>query len=341
MAHYTEEKDMLLCYIADQWNDIHIEKDLFIPSAGYIKDGKTHDHMYDSYIFLCQPNFLYVWDESGAHLKPLTKSDWLTYITDYEFAPGKNISALDAAVGEVKKALHDSEYKANVFMTLFYPVKSVTDFGEAYGKNLDLKNQDDRNKAMQWMVDESISQFNEKKYENIRLAGFYWFCEELDYSDEGSKVITRYITDYIRSKGLKTCWCPYFYAAGYEQWKELGFDIATHQANYFPPHHADWPNRGGKERLLLVAETVKKCGIGVGMEMGDAEIASAEIFKDYMKAGVEYGFMHAPHIYYMGRGPLTIDAISKSDNDVLRSTYDELYKYIHRVLTVDDIQTSV
>lgn len=338
MAYNNEEKDMLLCYIADEWHNIHIEKELFIPCAGYIKDGRIEDHMYDSYIFLCQPNFLYAWNEQGAYLKPLTKADWLKYITDHEFAEGKNISALDEAVGEVKKAVNDGEYKANVFMTLFYPVKTAENFGEVCGKKLDFKNQEDRNLAMKWMVDESIRQFNEKNYQNIRLAGFYWFCEDLDYSDEGSKFITRFITDYIRSKGLKTCWCPYFYAAGYDQWKELGFDIAAHQANYFPLHHADWPNRGGRERLPLVAETVKKCGIGVGMEMGDAEQASAEIFKEYMKAGVEFGFMHAPHIYYMGRGPLTVSAMSKSDNPVLRSAYDELYKYIHRVLTSEDIQ---
>ena len=338
MAYHTEEKDMLLCYIADAWRDNHIEKELFLPAAGYIKDGKIRDYMYDSYIFLCSPNFLYAWNDKGAYLKPLTKSDWLGYITEHEFAPNHNISALDEAVGDVKQALNDGEYRANVFMTLFYPVKTVTDFGEVYGQTLDFQKLEDRNQAMQWMVDESIRQFDEKKYENIRLAGFYWFCEDLDYSDEGSKLITRSVTDYIRSKGLKTCWCPYFYAAGYDKWKELGFDIAAHQANYFPLHHADWPNRGGRERLPLVAETVKKCGIGVGMEMGDAEVASAEIFKEYMKAGVEFGFMHAPHIYYMGRGPWTISTISKSDHPVLRSTYDELYRYIHRVLTVDDIQ---
>lgn len=338
MAYYIPEKDMLLCYIADAWHNIHIEKELFIPAAGYKVGGKIQDYMYESFIFLCQPNYLYDYKPEGASLKPLTKENWLDYITNHEFAPNMNISALDAAVGEVKKELGDKDYKANVFMTLFYPVKSVRDFGEVDGINLDFANADHRNKAMEWMVDESIRQFNEKNYQNIRLSGFYWFCEELDFSDEGSKAITNHITDYIRQKGCKTCWCPYFYAPGYENWKELGFDIATHQANFFPEHHADWPNRGTAERLPLVAETVKACGIGVGMEMGDALPASAEVFKQYLKAGVEFGFMYAPHIYYMGRGPLTISTISQSDNPILNTTYHELYKYIHRTLTLEDIK---
>ena len=337
LTKHKEEKDMLLCYIADPWHNIHIGKELFLPSAGHIVDGKIQDYMFESFIFLCQPNYLYDYTPKGAFLKPLNKENWLDYITNHEFAPEKNINALDAAVGEIKSALGDEDYTANVFMTLFYPVKSVTEFGEVNGKNLDFSNPDDRIEGMKWMVDESIRQFNEKKFRNIRLSGFYWFCEELDFSDEGSKSISLTVTDYVREKGLKTCWCPYFYAPGYEIWKELGFDIATHQANFFPEHHADWPNRGTEERLPLVAATVKECGIGVGMEMGDSEIASAVIFKKYLKAGVEYGFMHAPHIYYMGRGPETVSDICNSDNKCLRTTYDELYKYINRTLTVEDI----
>ena len=39
----NQEKDMLLCYIADNWHNIHIDKELFVPAAGYIKDGKVQD----------------------------------------------------------------------------------------------------------------------------------------------------------------------------------------------------------------------------------------------------------------------------------------------------------
>lgn len=330
------EKDLLLCYIVDCFGHIAIDKELFLPAAAHIVDGRIVDFMYDSFIFLSQPNYLYDYLPEGARLKPLNKADWLDYVTNEEFLPDMNINALDAAVGEAKKALGNTEYKANVFMTLFYPVKTVSEFGEVNGKNLDFSDPEDRKAGLKWMVDESLRQFAEKNYENIRLAGFYWFCEDMDFVD-GGRELTRCTTDYIRSLGLKTCWCPYFYAQGYDKWQELGFDIAAHQANYFPEHRKDWPNRGTAERLPLVAESVKQYGIGVGMEMSDPRVESAEVFKQYMVAGAEYGFMNYPHIYYMGRGPKTINELCNSENPYLRSTYDELYKFIHRTLKPEDV----
>lgn len=332
------EKDLLLCYIVGAWEKSHLDKNTFLPSAAYFKDGKIVDFMYDSFIFLCQPNYLYDYNENGAFLKPLKKENWLDFVVNDEFAPDMNINALDQAVGEAKKALGDENYKANVFMSMFYPVETTREFGVVDGRMLDFAKLEDRKAGLKWMVDESVKQFNARNYENVRLAGFYWFCEEIDFKDD-NKGLVNYITDYIREQGFKTCWCPYFWAAGYQNWKEFGIDIAAQQANFFPEHHRDWPNCGGEERLPLVAEAVKECGIGVGMEMGDEDKRSIRVFKKYLKAGVEFGFMHSPHIYYMGHGPRVINAVFNDSDEFNRSVYDELYKYIHRTLETGDIRT--
>ncbi len=331
-------EDILLCYISEAWKDISISKDEFLPSVAYTVDGKIVDYMYDSFIFLCQPNYLYSWDSNGAaYLKPFTKSDWSNYISNEEFASDKNINALDSAVGEAKKALNDTDYKAKVYMTLFYPVTTVTSFGTVNGKNLNLSVLEDRYTAMEWMVDESIRQFNSKNYQNIELAGFYWFCEEMYETGGDGLKIAQHTTDYVRTKGLITTWCPYYKASQYNNYKALGFDIATEQANYFPEHRTDWPNKGGSERLDGVALDHQKYGIGVGMEMADTEVASALVFKEYMKAAIEKDFMQTDHIYYMSTGPELIKTLSESNNTLLRTTYDELYEFLHRTLNVDDI----
>ena len=64
--HYTEEKDLLLCYITDIFGHYDYGKDMFLSAAGYRKDGKVIDHMFDSYIFLSQPNYLYTYLKAAA-----------------------------------------------------------------------------------------------------------------------------------------------------------------------------------------------------------------------------------------------------------------------------------
>ncbi len=336
---YTNPKDLLLCYIVSARGSHDLQPQTFTHAVGYHQNGVIKDHMFDSFIMLSSPNYLYDYFEDGSYaLKPLTKSDWLTYITKEELAKGRSIDALNTAVGKVKRAIGDGEYRANVFMTLFYPVPTVRDFGEVEGKNLDLAVMEDKKAALRWMADESAARFEAAGFEHLRLAGFYWYCEEVNFMDT-DKGLTEDITDYVRQKGMLTCWCPFYGAPGYRDWKEMGFDIATQQANYFPEHRAHWPNRGGKERLAGVAADSKAYGLGVGMEMSDYEHESVAVFKDYMKAGVRDGFMQMPHIYYMDLGPTVVQAVAASDDPYLRSVYDELYHYIHRDLTEQMIIT--
>ncbi len=330
------EKDLLLCYIVDASGHLYIDKETFMPSVAKMQNGKVTDFMYDSFIFLSQPNYLYNYTADGAYRKPMTMADWQAYLTDEEFAAGYNIDALNAAVGEAKAALGNTDYKANVFMTLMYPVSDVTNFGTVDGKNLDFSNMQDRMAGIKWLVDTSLAMFNSRGYEHIRPAGFYWFTEDLSFSD-GNEPLLRFTTDYVRSLGRKTCWCPYFLACGYDRWQDMGFDIAAHQANFFPEHKKMWPNRGTAERLPAVAEISKKTGIGVGMEMSDSLPASAHVFKQYLKAGAETGFMHKPHIYYIGTGPKTLKAVFESKDEYVKSVYGELHKFINRTLKPEEI----
>lgn len=323
------QRDVLLCYIVDAEGHKSLDKDAFLPSAAYIKDGKIQDFMYDSFIFLPQPNYLY--NPNGGGKKPLKKENWLSYLDEDEFAPGLNADALNAAVGEAKAALGNRTYRAEIYLSLFYPVTAVSDFGEVDGRRLDFGRLEDRKAALRWMVDEAIARFRSRGYEHLRLGGFYWFTEGMD-KEAGDFEMLLETTNYIRKQGCMTCWCPYFWAHGYDRWRELGFDFAAHQANYFPETHKAWPNRGTAERLPLAAEAAEKYKIGVGMEMADTRPTSVEVIKEYFEAGANFGFMYAPHIYYMGVGPNNIRILCKSDDAYIRSAYDELYRYIHKTL---------
>lgn len=102
-----------------------------------------------------------------------------------------------AAVGETKAALGLTDYKANIFPSILYPTKGTADkFGEVYGKKLDLRDPADRLASIKWMVDEQIRQFESHHYQNLRLAGFYWFTEYVDI--EADAAMLREFTDYVR-----------------------------------------------------------------------------------------------------------------------------------------------
>lgn len=321
--------DTLLTYICSDGISNRLSKKRLLSSIAYIKDGQIKDTLFDSFVILPSPNYLYNYGAADWGMKPLTKADWLNYITNEQFAKDVNVDAIDAAVGETKQALGRSDYKATIFMSLFYPVKSVTSFGEVNGKNLNLNNIADRKAAVKWMVDEQIRQFTARNYQNLRLGGFYWFPEAIEPTDMEVAEILKDVTDYVRSKNCITTWIPYHGAPGYDKAHELGFDLACMQANYFGDGA---PNAGGKERLAKTDTLIKKRKLGFCIELGGGDKKAIAILKDYLSVGAELGYINAYHMYYLGGGPNEVEKMANSAKPEIRSGYDELYKFIKKAL---------
>lgn len=322
--------DILKTYISNS----DISKRYFMPSVAYMVGEEIRDTLFESFIFLPSPNFLYDWGSANGGMKALDKADWQKYISDIQFAEDMNVDALDAAVGDVKAALGKSGYKAKIYLSLFYPVKGVTSFGEVNGKNLNLSNEADRIEAVKWMVDEHLRQFKARNYQNIEVAGFYWFKEEIVVSDD--KELLNAVTDYVRSLGYITIWSGYYQAKGYDRWQELGIDKAFMQANYFPGA-PDLPNNGSISRLASTASIAKHRGLGVELELANKTEASVTGFKQYLKSGVETGFMNGNHVYYLTNGPAEVYYLYNSRDAYIQETYTNLYQFINKNLKVSDI----
>ena len=325
------KNNALLTYIANAEISLDIDVDTFLPSVGYINNGKITDFMFDSFIFLPSPNYLYDYAPGGSGgIKPLNKEQWYEYINTVQFKEGMNSDALNEAVGIIKKELGNKDYKVKVFMSLFYPHSKMNDFGEVDGENLDLANVEHKKKALKWMVDTYIEEFEKRNYENIEIGGFYWFTESISKNpDEKNEEYLRYLTDYVRSRGYITVWVAYFLANGHNRWAEIGFDALSEQSNYFP-EHKNWPNQGGKERLPQITEIVRKYGCGAAIEMADGRERSAEIVNEYYDEGAASGWMDSFHAYYMSHGPLLVKEIANSENEMIRSAYDNTYRFIHK-----------
>lgn len=302
------------------FKDANLTKTDFLPCVGYYKDGKIVDTLFDSFMIT------WIW-----HYMPNATRDRIEdYYWRQMFRRNSNMSALNAAVGEVKKALNAPHYKVYVWIGFWIPSIRVGDtFGEVDGKALDFTNLEDRKKAIDWQMNTVIALFNEQNYEHLELAGFHCIEEGYDSSDPDFEAMMQHFTSQARARRLKTNWGPYYNAPGWDQHDEMGFDWNTLSPNYFK---GSSPNAGGPERLESVGNIVKQLGIGAAMELESDSKEAIGVFKEYLKGGVDYGYMNTYHSYYFSGSTQSIANMLNNTDPDIRSTYDDLYKFIKRTL---------
>lgn len=312
----------------------------FMPFVAYYDtDGVMKDFYFDSFLFLpCVKE-----GASGARIhydktNPTKAIDWTSYVQD-TFSVGKNVDALDVAMGRAKEQLDKPDAKAGVIFTILYPgVESGKNFGSLGGKELDFKKLDDRKYAIKWMIDEQLSIYNERGYENLDLIGFYWLEEYLRTDDDNlaqERELFRYASDYLHSLGLKFIWIPYFHTSGYQEWKRLGFDVACMQPNMY------WQQQADPERVNVCANDCYSLGMGVEMEIDGRALTSAEYYNrylDYLQGCLNKGAMDSIKMYYQDGMPGVYYNSYKSTNARARSIYDLTYKYAKGTLTQKDIK---
>ncbi len=311
-------KDVLLAYFCHE-ERAPLDKSAFKPFVGYLdENGKAKDTLFDGYLFLPFVAFLY----EKSRKKPLNKEKWQYYM-DQQFLDGKNLDALEEAAAEVADELGMPDLKLKIFFSILYPVPEQHAFGSVGGKERDFRVLEDRIAALDWLVDEQETRFRAKDYRHLELAGYYWFTEEIDYEDDQLLAMIRSITDRIRGKGLITTWIPYYGASGYDDWRNLGFDMACYQPNY--AFRQDIP----EQRLFDAAKTAKELGMCIELEVGGTARWNVEHTRNYYAAGAVTGFMkEAAHMYYQDGLPGCFHAAYLSKDPFLHSMYDDTYRFI-------------
>ncbi len=324
-------------YYAGGDRGAHTEEEL-LPYVGYYdREGKLTDYFFDSYLFLPCVSF----GPSGGSMvgsfaDPSNLEDWSAYVND-TFKEGYNVDALDSAFGRVKQELGDtSDRKAGVFFTILYPIHTQTEFGMINGENLDFSNNEDRKKAVKWIIDEQISLYTAGGYENLDMVGFYWFEEYLfnyEYTQQDIELFN-YAADYLHSLGLKFIWIPWYNANGTADWDELGFDVVCMQPNLF------WMDNPDYNRVQTSIGYSKEYGMCMEMEIDPLAFYSAEHLKRYLiylEDGMKYGAMDSIKMYYQDKSPAVFYQACKSTEFKKRSIYELTYKYAKGTLTEDDI----
>ena len=309
--------NMLLSYhcLPNDLEGGRITVEEYLPHVGYYdRDGKLADTFFDSFLFLPYAAF------TGTEYRDFTA--WNTYV-DNVFAEDANINALSEAVEQVSEGL-GRDVRVSVFFSILYTWPDKTSFGDVDGDGVieDFSKVEDRKKAIKWMIDEQLARFEAGGYDNLDLLGFYWFEEQITYSDPYETELIRYASDYVHSLGYKLMWIPYYQASGFSDWKELGFDMACMQPNYA------FSGQATVERLYDNAETTRRLGMCVEIEIGQYD-AQADIlrYKEYLAVGAETGYMDAVKCYYQAGMPGAFYAAWKSADPFVNSVYHDTYLF--------------
>ena len=311
-------------------NIVNANEDYFLPYVAYLdKEGNIQDTMFDGYLFLPSTRSLpsggYPYNSSE---NPNKWSDW-EYLYNDLFTEGKNFDALNKTVATVKEALSlPDDYKVQVIPTLLY-LNPESKFGDCDGdgKDEDLTTLEGRLKVIGYTMDLYLKTFKEKNYENLELAGFYWFHEAADYEKDGATI--KGASDLAHSKGKQLCWIPYYCAQSYNLWSHMGFDCAVMQPNYVFKEEVPY------SQLVTAAQLIKNNGMGIEIEISARALGSAiytERYLAYLGYGIEAGYMSGCiHMYYQEANVFYQACKSSSASD--RIIYDATYRFIHGTLS--------
>ncbi len=220
--------DLCLLYCARPYPMVPYTKETMKKYLVYSDKGQTR-FLFDGFILL---------DIRSTTNQPLennpltaTQNEWTLLMNRY-FEEGWAASAIDQALEDLKAENIVPVRKRKIVMGIPVPYAHKFSFGTIDGKRMTMETVESRIRAAQWYVDEVLRRWQDKKYKNIELAGFYWVEE---HARENGDQIIPVVSDYVKAKGYRMVWIPYYGSANAfaKHWKSLGFDMAYQQPNYF------------------------------------------------------------------------------------------------------------
>lgn len=230
----TDIDDLALIYIGSQHRP-HWGKEQFEPYVMHTyADGKK-SWMFDGFLMI---EFT-AWNKNGipvnfgeSNAQGAQKEDW-EWLLDRQLgiSTGEGCKALDELIGELIPTLGVPGHKHKVVLTMPSAITSLgAAWGSINGRQLNLTNAADRQRAHEWFIDLLLKKWKECNFKNIELDGVYWVKEAFD--DQYVSTV-KAANKYVHAKGLKVYWIPYLTAWGRERWREADIDVAYIQPNYY------------------------------------------------------------------------------------------------------------
>ncbi|WP_052759391.1 DUF4855 domain-containing protein [Paenibacillus sp. DMB20] len=306
-------------------------KDRIIPNISYVDQaGEPKDILFDGvvYLGLDSPNSR-AFDGNANPSAGARLEDWNWYL-DKTFADTGDMHQLNEATKEVGAKLGQPDFKEKVVLMIPNPGEFLSDFGVINGEALSFSASDvgeekafaNREKAIQWWVNEVLQKWGAKNYSHLELVGMYWLEEQISTSEKGPDLVLS-TSRMVHENNLKFFWIPHFLAYKGYMWKDVGIDAVAFQPNYFFEEM-------GYDRLADAANLAKQYGMSIELEFDDRMLTDAvfrERYIDYLNSGVETGLMqNGFRAYYQGNDAVRNTAVST--DPATRILYDWLYQFV-------------
>ncbi len=276
------------------------------------ENGKVTERLMDSFAFTSR---------HGVNGHP-NRNEGYSYFLDEIFYDGLNINAVEFAQAKINADLGTND-KCKIWISVNCPVIGDTFNGKT------ITTAEDYIECLKWMADEAIKRFNEKNYNHVELAGFYWQNETMRphpthapdpaHDMEAAKAFN----DYVHSLGYLSLWLPYYDCEGLYFNRVLGFDITCLQPNlmWYPTEES---------RITSAAEITKLYGCGIEIEIEHSAQTEewVKFYCDYTGTGVDYGYINSINAYYQGAVPGAYIDYMKSENPLEAKLWEETLLYI-------------
>ncbi|MGD9498153.1 MAG: DUF4855 domain-containing protein [Armatimonadota bacterium] len=316
-------EDLVLIYHGQQARVTWTCENL-LPYVAYLdEDGRPRDWFFDGFLFIefATDDGVYIHHYRQQTRLP-TVEDWV-WLAECWFRPNVGLAGLEQAVAQVAAAIGPPDRRAKVVITLPIPLAQDHSFGPLPGEQqpLDLADPDDARRALAWYVDHVRARWDAAGYQHLELVGFYWTAESVPPSQVP---LARWTSEYLHGLGLKHFWIPYFGAAGYDSWRDAGFDAVMLQPNYFFTED---------DRSLTHFRThvlrVQLANTGVEVEFDTRALTDERFrrrFYAYLDAGAFYGWMTDALLGYYEGGRAVLEFYRGGQQG--RALYDAVYRFV-------------
>ena len=218
------------------------------------------------------------------------EQDW-TWILQEKLSGSNGIlSNISRALTQLKSI----EKKLQIVVMLPYvdPIGQQT-----FSPQLNFSRQNDRQQAIEWYIDTVIAAM--EQYPQLALWGIYLMREDIALGID--EQITNDISQIVHQRQLRLLWIPYSMASSWNNWFNLGIDVAILQPGYAfsSPLMQGTFNAG---RLRATAKLAYEYGLGVEIEASQGAGTDYELalLQNYLAQGALDGYQDVPTAYFLG-----------------------------------------
>lgn len=288
--------------------------------------GKEH-WLFDSFLFLETHTGTGRYFENGFNGLGARKVEWQELVDKY-FAADGPIVRLNSTISSSVVRLGAPKYKRRLIISMPAAFKDQKDWGAIDGIDMDFSLTSDCAKACSWYVDYIIQKFKDANLYYLSLDGIYFVAEQLT----DNRHYLPEVADYVKSKNLKFYWIPYWGTDGMGEWKNMKFDKAFLQPNYF--FASEKPDYDSYFDQVIKYAMSK--GMALEMEFDERALRKepdtnyrADRLRDYIRAFDSYGVTKSyPIAYY--QSDCMVYSLMSSQYEEDRALYHELCNMISK-----------